>query len=329
VSGRGALLAALIFLMGLTSAANVQRESITDGAKQAYEKGDYPKAIEILKAAAAQEPRNGEIYLLLTQAYYQMQDRDLAIQSAQKAVAIDPNDSKYHEWLGRAYGDKAGHVFWFSAISLAKKSRREFETAVKLDGRNFSAMQALIEYDCSAPGIVGGGLDKAQLEIERISQLDPAEGDYAKGNCRRQKNDFATADEEFTKALKSDPISSNLIYDIGDYAMKRKLPEMLALTVEAGEKADPGDPRGEFYRAVRWILLRQKLDEAQKKIQHYLETAPIRDNYPSPSWAHFWLGRALEAENRLDAARKEYQTAVKLDPGNKAAKEQLQQAAEN
>jgi tetratricopeptide (TPR) repeat protein len=75
--------------------------------------------------------------------------------------------------------------------------------------------------------------------------------------------------------------------------------------------------------------LRQKLDEAQKKIQHYLETAPIRDNYPSPSWAHFWLGRALEAENRLDAARKEYQTAVKLDPGNKAAKEQLQQAAEN
>src|SRR6266699_720160 len=122
---------------------------------------------------------------------------------------------------GRAYGEKADHASWFSAISLAKKTRKEFETAVQLDARNFSARQALIEFDCSAPGLVGGGEDKAVRQIEQLAEMDAAEGHYAAGNCRRQKKEFAAADEEFTKALESNPKSAELIYDIGDYAIKR------------------------------------------------------------------------------------------------------------
>jgi len=78
----------------------------------------------------------------------------------------------------------------FSALSLAKKARKEFERAVELDEKNFSAYQALIEFDCSAPGIAGGGEDKARPEIAKLAALDPAEGHYAQGNCRRQKKDF-------------------------------------------------------------------------------------------------------------------------------------------
>jgi len=85
--------------------------------------------------------------------------------SAEKAVSLDPQKSLYHEWLGKTYGEKAGHAGMFSALSLAKKARKEFERAVELDERIFSAYQALIEFDCSAPGIAGGGEDKARPEI--------------------------------------------------------------------------------------------------------------------------------------------------------------------
>ncbi|HUL16432.1 MAG TPA: tetratricopeptide repeat protein [Terriglobales bacterium] len=304
-------------------AATAQQSEAAEEAKRAYETGDYPKTVEILKSQASQNPQNGEIYLWLAKAYFQMQDRDLAVQSAEKAVALDPDNSEVHEWLGRAYGEKASHAFWFSALSLAKKSRHEFETAVQLDGRNFSALQALIEYDCSAPGIAGGGEDKALPEIEQIAKLDAAEGHYARGNCRRHKNDFATADLEFNKALESDPKSADMIYDIGDYAMKRVDPDMLVRVADAGEKAAAGDPRGEFYRAVSFILRKEKLAAAEAKLRKYLETAPVRDNYPSPSWAHLWLGRALEEQNQPEAANRERETAVRLDPKNKAASEQL------
>src|SRR5438034_4283054 len=82
-------------------------------------------------------------------------------------------------------------------------------------------------------------------------ELDAAEGYYAAGNCKRQKKDFAGADEEFTKSLESRPKSAELIYDIGDYAMKRAQPERLFSVAEAGERASPNDPRGKFYRGVR------------------------------------------------------------------------------
>src|SRR6202795_5320055 len=104
----------------------------------------------------------------------------------------------------------------FSALSLAKKARKEFEKAVELDEKNFSANQALIEFDCSAPSIAGGGEDKAAPEIAKLAAMDAAEGHYAEGNCRRQKKDFEAADAEFTKGLESHPQSSDVIFDIGD-----------------------------------------------------------------------------------------------------------------
>jgi len=163
-----------------------------------------------------------------------------------------PRNSIYHEWLGKAYGEKADHAGWFSAISFAKKTRKEFETAVQLDGNNFSARQALIEFDCSAPGLVGGGEEKALPQIKQLAAMDAAEGHYAAGNCRRQKKDYAVADEEFAKALESNPKSAELIYDIGDYEVKRGQPERL-LASRPGRACGTRRPKGEFTGALRWF----------------------------------------------------------------------------
>jgi tetratricopeptide (TPR) repeat protein len=314
-----------LFLSSLAFPASVRSGPELSEARLAYEKGDYSRVVDLLENLASREPQNAEARLILAKTYFQMRDRDRAVSNAEKAVAIEPDNSVYHEWLGRAYGDKADHSNWFTALGLAKKSRREFERAVQLDERNFSAMQALIEYDCSAPGIAGGGEDKARAEIARIAALDAAEGHYALGNCRRQKKDFATADAEFTKALESQPKSADLIYDIGDYAMKRSQPERLLAVVQSGEKVGPSDPRGLFYRAVAYVLRTEELEEAERLLNQYVRTAPVRDNYPSPSSTHYWLGRAFQAQNQNENARKEFQAAVSLDSDNKAAKEALKQ----
>src|SRR5215469_11394379 len=241
---RGSKLAfAIVLLASTTLAATNLKQETPETARRAYEASEYSKAIEVLKEAAAKDPQNGEIQLLLAKSYLELQQHDAAIRSAEKAVEIDPQNSVYHEWLGRAYGEKADRAGWFSAISLAKKTRKEFQTAVELDNRNFAARQALIEFDCSAPGLVGGGEDKAQPHIKELMEMDAAEGHYAAGNCRRQKKDFAEADEEFIKALESRPKSAELIYDIGDYAVKHAQPERLFAVAQAGERVAPNDSR--------------------------------------------------------------------------------------
>jgi tetratricopeptide (TPR) repeat protein len=311
------------------SAAKIKQDDPLEAGRHAYESSEYARAVQILQGAAAKEPQNAEIQLLLTKSYYEMQDHEAAIASAEKAVALDPRNSIYHEWLGRAYGDKAEHSGMFSALSLAKKTHKEFEEAVRLDEKNFSAQQALIEFDCSAPGMAGGGEDKARPLIEHLAAMDAAEGHYATGNCRRQKKDFIVADAEFAKALESKPKSPDLIYDIGDYAMKRNEADRLIAVAEAGERVAPNDPRGKFYRAVGLILRKEKADEAELLLREYLKNAPTRTGYPRLSVTHEWLGKLFEEQNQRKAAENEYQEAVKLDPKNKTAREGLKRTAKN
>jgi tetratricopeptide (TPR) repeat protein len=323
------LLAALCIASGAIAATTVKQEASLEVGRRAYEASEYPKAIQALQAAAAVDPKNGDVQLLLAKSYLELQQHDPAIKSAEKAVAIDPQNSIYHEWLGRAYGEKADRASWFSAISLAKKTRKEFETAVQLDAKNYSARQVLIEFDCSAPGLVGGGEEKAWPQIKQLAEMDAAEGHFAAGNCRRQKKDFAIADEEFAKALESNPKSSELIYDIGDYAAKRAEPELLLAVADSGERLAPGDPRGQFYRGVALILKKENLEKAERLLAAYAKKAPIRSGYPRPAWIHAWLGRLFEEQNKIEEAANEFESALKLDPKNKMAQEAMKKLKKN
>jgi tetratricopeptide (TPR) repeat protein len=296
---------------------------VPEEAKAAFAAGEYSRAIDLLNREAASSPRDAAVQHLLARCYFESEQFDRAISSAEASVSIDAMNSVYHELLGRAYGEKADRCGWFCGLSFAKKARKEFQTAVQLDEHNFSAMQALIEFDCSAPGIAGGGEDKARPEIERLSALDAAEGRYAAGNCRRQKKDFDAADGEFRKALALHPKSADLIYDIGDHYMKRNQPDRLQLVVEEGERAAPSDPRGRFYRGVTYALEKKNQAEAATLFREYLASAPKRNNYPSKAMAHYWLGRIQENQNDAASAKREYQEALNLEPKNRFANEAL------
>jgi tetratricopeptide (TPR) repeat protein len=302
--------------------AQALEDSGLEAARRAYELSDYEKAVKVLQDAVAKNPRNGEMLFLLAKSHFELRQFDAAVANAERAVAVAPENSIYHEWLGRSFGEKASKSSWFSALSLARKTQQEFETAVRLNPRNYSAFQALIEFDCAAPGIAGGGEDKAQPKIEQLTAMDEAEGHYAAGNCRRQKKDYHAAEAEFDKALVNAK-SPDLIFDIGDYALKRNQPERLLAVVEAGQKASRSDPRTKFYRAAALILLKRKPDEAESLLREYLNTAPRRTGYPRPALAHDWLGRLFENQNNRDAAAREYATSLHADPKDKTAQEAL------
>lgn len=322
-------LAGLLLLTSMRLNAEVKPDKGLEAAKQAYEISDYSKAVQLLQAASNTDPGNGEIQLWLTRAYYELQQHDAAIASGEKAVSIEPQNSKYHEWLARAYGLKAEHSSWISALGWAKKTRREFETAVKLDGKNLAARQALVEYDCSAPGIAGGGEDKARAEIAEIAAINPAEGHYAAGNCRRQKKDFAAAGEEFTKALQGRPQSLELIYDIGDYALRRSEPDRLIAVADAGEAVSSSDPRGKFYRAAALVLKNERAGEAEQLLRDYLNAAPTRTAFPRPAVGHFWLGQLYQQQGRTKEAAFEFERALQLDPKYRPAQEALKKIRKN
>src|SRR5437667_9278850 len=158
--------------------------------------------------------------------------------------------------------------------------------------------------------------------------MDAGEWPYAKGNCGRQKKDFAAADEEFTKALESDPKSAELIYDIGDYAVKRSQLERLLAVADAGKRVAPSDLREKFYRGVALVLKKEEPEEAERLLKEYAQRAPTRSGYPRPAAAHAWLGRLFEDQNKMEEAAQEFESALKLDPKNKMGPEGLKRLEE-
>src|ERR1700744_3077378 len=87
----------------LALTANGQPVDSLQDAQRAYQESDYLKAIQLAGEAANANPQDPKIQLLLTKAHLESQQYDAAIRSAEKAVALDPKSSVYHEWLGRAY----------------------------------------------------------------------------------------------------------------------------------------------------------------------------------------------------------------------------------
>ena len=98
-------------------------------------------------------------------------DFKTAISELEKVVKIEPDNSEYHRWLGRAYGLQAEQASWFKAIGWAKKTRISFEKAVELDPENVKALLDLREFYQQAPGFLGGGKDKADTITEKLKAL--------------------------------------------------------------------------------------------------------------------------------------------------------------
>jgi tetratricopeptide (TPR) repeat protein len=138
-----------------------------------------PGAQAAFEKLAAANPDNASILFYLGRLALQRNDHEAAVKHLEKAVALAPNDSRMHHRLGDAYGLSAQKAGLFSKMSLAGKCRTSYEKAVELDPKSLDARFALLGFYQQAPGIAGGGLDKAHVQAQEIKRLDAGRGRQA------------------------------------------------------------------------------------------------------------------------------------------------------
>jgi len=171
--------------------------------------GRVDDAIASLQAQLKSSPNDAASYNYLCRAYFALADWDHAVAACEKSVALAPDSSDYHLWLGRAYGEKADRVNPFSAASLAGKVRREFERAVQLNPRSVEARADLAEFYLDAPGIVGGGQDKARAQAAALGSLSQAKAHYVNGRIAEKNKDRVAAEKEYRAAIEDSKGNAN------------------------------------------------------------------------------------------------------------------------
>src|ERR1043166_4641384 len=100
-------------------------------------------------------------------------DADAAAALFEKAVAQNPKSAEAHYLLGTAYGSQAQKASIFSQMSLAGKTKDEFDKAVELDPALIDARFGLVQFYEMAPGIAGRSFDKAFAQVAEIKKHDP------------------------------------------------------------------------------------------------------------------------------------------------------------
>ena len=308
---------------GLSAAPLRAQQAPADDPQRDYNAGRYNRAVDALNAQIAKSPDDAALHFLLGQSYYQLREFPRAVASFERAVQLAPKQSEYHNWLGKSYGRKAEEGVFLSAMSWARKAHREFETAVELNPRNLEAQRDLIRYEMNAPGIVGGGEEKALKRIEGLEKIDPLVGELARGEFLATRKRMAEADAVFAQILEADTDRAGVYLEAGDYYRDRQNAEKMAVAVADAERVDPEDRRLKYYKGILLVMKKEDPREAETLLKSYLATVPNHSDLPAHSSAREWLGRLYESQNRFSEAAEEYRLSLSMDPHNKGVEEAL------
>ena len=277
---------------------------------------------------------------------------------AEKALALDPNNARYHLLVADIcieQGQKAGI---FKGMGLAHRFRDEATKAASLDPKYIDARESLMEFYFEAPGIAGGDKKKAWALADEIEKIDAARGFLGHATLAAKAKDTAKQDEAYKQALAAAPHDPRVLqqaaafysgdsqkkYDVAEkyaaealklddstaasysvlavtYANEQRWSDLDAIIAQA-EKNVPDD-FGPHYQAAKVLLTSGKdLPRAERYFRKYLTMEPEAGE---PPWAgaHWRLGQVLEKEGKKSDAIAEMEEAVRLEPDFKPAKEDL------
>lgn len=252
-------------------------------ARNLYQRVDYDDALKVLLSSSQ---KDGPVLDLTGRCYFMLADFKKATDYFSRAVAAQPYNSEYHLWLGRAWGRRAETSSPFTAPGYASKARQSFEKAVELDPKNLEALNDLFEYYLQAPGILGGGIDKAQALSHRIAELDPAEHWYAEAQLAEKRKEYQRAEQNLRRAVEQAPMQVGRLVDLAKFLSRQGKVQESEATFAKAEKIAPHSPKVVFERANVYVKEKRNLEAARQLLKEYLQMPLTPDDPPREQAQH-------------------------------------------
>jgi tetratricopeptide (TPR) repeat protein len=317
--------AALILLFGTLVPRHVtaaQSGAAGHGAAL-FERGDYAAARAELEAALARNPRDADALFYLGRTALQEDRSSDAVDWLEKAVDVDDRNAEYHFWLGAALGEETQRAGKLRQPFLAKRVRTEFDRAVALDPRSVRARLGLAQLYALLPGFMGGNMDRARQQVAELLTISPVHGHVASGFIALREKNTSAAEQAYERAITAAPDSAIGYLSLGAlYQRLERWTEAFA-TYDRLLKRNPDDMAVHLQVGRTAALSGQNLDRGEQSVRRWLARPP-RDAQPrSVAGAHHRLGQIYEKKGRRDAARMEYEEALRINPKNDDARKSL------
>jgi cytochrome c-type biogenesis protein CcmH/NrfG len=284
--------------------------SAADSAAEKLAAGRVDDVISELNGRLSTTPSDAESANLLCRAYFALEEFDRAESSCKKAVALDPKNGRYHRWLAHVYGEKADRAGFLSAASLAGKARDEFERAVQLSPNDVDSRVDLAEFYFEAPGIIGGGQDKARAQAKLIGATDPAREHWVYARIAEKNKDLATAEQEYRRMIEASKGDSEAWLNLALFFRHQKRYDDMEQALVKTSQAPMSKPDVMMDVAQNLYRTGRNFGLAIQILKRYLATGPVEQ---APAFkAHYLLGMLLEKQGDKAGAAQEYRNSLSL-----------------
>jgi len=305
--------------LGLAAAAGVSALAQGPGntqlaqANAALQAGEADKALALLNPPA-QGSRSADAYNLRCRVELTLEQWDRAANDCEQAVKLDGQNSDNHMWLARALGEKASRASFMSAYSLGKRVRAEFEEAARLNPGNGAALADLGQFYYEAPGVVGGGMAKAEGVAAQLDKIDTVRAIELRGQIAEERKDYGTAEREFKLAIAKSPHPAFQWMALAGFYHRRERWTEMESAVSSGQSAAERDKRASVALFNGANVLRHAnrgTPRAVKMLEEYLASSGKTEEAPAFE-AHTWLARLKEQLGDAAAASRERAAALAL-----------------
>lgn len=249
-------------------------------------------------------------------------DLDAALKAADAVRKAEPRNVTYLNAIGGLYCEKAQKANPLTKMSWAGKCRSTWEGALTIDPTHIDVRLSLLQYYSGAPGIAGGGMDKARAQAKEIAALDGVRGEIAWGVLARIEKKLDEAERHYRKAADLDTAGIRGPAALATfYAGQKRWAEARGL-FEGRLAKDPGD-RFAAYQLARLIQAEgTELARALPLLDRYLE-GPEAPGLPSHADAWYRKGQIAARLGKKAEAIASLETALKLVPDHMGATREL------
>jgi tetratricopeptide (TPR) repeat protein len=324
-------------------------------AEELIEAGHWKRARALVERRLREAPDDANAVFLWSQILNAFGDRVSPPSLAERAIRLDGTVARYHRQLAEAYGVMALKANLLHQLLLARKFRKEIDTALKLDPRDVQAQRDLLEFFLLAPGIAGGDPKRAEVAARQIATIDAPDGFLAWARIAEFRKDRAQTERMLRQAAEARPPSykarvalARFYLDGGRDEAAAEAQARSALGLDGGRTAAycilaavyagqarwgalettlsaavsaVSDDAAPFYCAAQRLLAdHREPGRAEGYLRLYLAQEPEGDE-PTASQAHWQLGLALHAQAQRAAAIREWKAAVRLDAESPAGRE--------
>jgi tetratricopeptide (TPR) repeat protein len=251
-------------------------------------------------------------------------DLDGAIKAAGAVLKAEPNNVAYLNAIGGLYCDKAQKANVLTRFSWANKCVGTWERAVAIDPKYIDVRFSLIQYYAQAPGIAGGGVEKAREQAKAIAALDAFRGELAWANLAQLEKQIDVAERHLKRAAEIDPTGMRGPGALASfYATQKRWAEANAVFEDRLAK-NANDTFAAFQLARLLQMENGDQSRATRLFDQYLAAPAVPDG-PSHADAWFRKGEILAKQGRKSDAATAFGEALKLVPGHPGATRALKQ----